>query len=151
MGCVQRRFHFVPLTMQSPTPGPFRFDAVHSDDVGGEHVLDEATFGALQELAGDDDPDLVADLVGLFLGDSRERMDEIAAARSSSDAATIGRAAHALKSSSANIGALAFSGVCADLEREARAEGASAEALIALIDRAIAMYTDVCAALGGAE
>lgn len=136
------------LAMQSPDPHPFRFDAVHASEFGGGAVLDEATFGALQELAGEDDPDLVSDLVSLFLSDSKERMSEIAKDTGAPELEPVGRAAHALKSSSANIGALAFSRVCAELEALARSEAPQNDTLVSLIEKAAVMYAEVCDALG---
>lgn len=129
----------------------FRFDATHGPDMEGAPVLDEATLGALQELAGDEDPDLVTELVELFLDDSRGRMGEIRAALDLGDGERVGRAAHALKSSSANIGALAFSGLCADLERIARLDGTPRGELAELVDRAIRTYAEVCTALGNED
>ncbi|MEL6907355.1 MAG: hypothetical protein AAFP22_18250, partial [Planctomycetota bacterium] len=79
--------------MHSPTFGPYQFDAVHGPEVGGETILDLSTFGALQELAGDDDPDLVNDLVQLFLGDSAGRMEEIEEAQKNEEVDSVGRAA----------------------------------------------------------
>jgi len=134
--------------MTSPDAPSFRFDATHGPEMDEALVLDEATFGALQELAGDDDPDLVAELVELFLDDSRVRMGEIRSALDAGDGERVGRAAHALKSSSANIGALAFSGLCAELERTARRDGTSPTELEELVDRALRTYGEVCEALG---
>lgn len=137
------------LAMDSQNPAPYSFDAVHSGDLGGAPVLDEATFGALQELAGDDDPDLIQDLIGLFLEDSAQRMGAMGEAIGSGDAATIASAAHALKSSGANIGALEFSSTCASLERSVRSEGATdMDALEVLVTRALRLYEEVCQALG---
>ncbi len=134
--------------MDQPSLPTYSFDAVHSGDLGGGPVLDEATFGTLQELAGEDDPDLIEDLIHLFLEDSAERMAAMGGAIDSGSPETIGAAAHALKSSGANIGALEFSSACATLEHTARsAEAADMAALEGLVIRASKLYEEVCQAL----
>ncbi len=130
----------------------YSFDIKHSPELGGEPILDAETFGVLEELAGDDDPDLIAELIGLFLEDSMERMGQIKAAAESQDATTIGSAAHALKSSSANIGARSFSRVCSEMETASRSEGGIDPAQYeALLRRAMAMYAEVCRVLDPAQ
>lgn len=133
-----------------PSDTSFAFDAVHSPASGAASapVLDRATFSALEELAGDEDPDLVSDLVELFLEDSKVRMEQIEEAASGGDHDSIGRAAHALKSSSANIGALLFSRVCAEIESLSRSStGADLPGLDDLLSRAASMYAEVRSAL----
>lgn len=125
------------------------FEATHATDLGGAPVLDAATFGALAELAGDDDPDLIADLVQLFLEDSNERMGSITTSMTDGDVQNVGAAAHALKSSGANIGALEFSKACADLEGCARAVEAGVTDLQPIVERTQRLYEEVIAALSG--
>ncbi|MEM8709429.1 MAG: Hpt domain-containing protein [Planctomycetota bacterium] len=127
--------------MESESSSLVSFDRTHSPDHGGEQVIDADVFSILEELADDDDPGLVAELVELFLVDSAERMASIATALESSDVDTIRAAAHALKSSSANIGAMPFSQACANLEAAARS-GESEKAL-GFAKSALAMYDDV--------
>lgn len=75
---------------------------------------------SLRELGGDDDPGLVFELIDLYLEDAPERIGEIKQALENDDFDLLERAAHTLKSSSANIGALGLSSICADLEALAR-------------------------------
>lgn len=131
--------------MTSPS---YPLDAQHAPELGGGPILDAATFGALADLAGDDDPDLISDLVGLFLEDSRTRVDAIRIGLDGGDAQAIGAAAHALKSSGANIGALAFSRACAELEKLVRtSDEVDAAAMEALVLRAIGLHAEVVDAL----
>ena len=124
-------------------------EAVHTDELGGGPILDQESFGALQELAGDDDPDLISELIGLFIEDASDRMAQIESALGAEDVQSIGAAAHALKSSSANIGALAFSKACAALEMKVRRPDQAAEQdLSSLVHRAVTMYGEVRTALG---
>lgn len=126
-------------------------DAFHAADLGGAPVLDAATFGALAELAGDDDPDLIRDLVELFVEDSTERMGSMASGFDGGDVNAIGAAAHALKSSGANIGALEFSKSCAELERYARGGDVDQAQLESILSRTRRLYEEVITALSGSD
>jgi len=83
-------------------------------------ILDMRVIESLKELGGDDDPGLVLELVGMFLADAPVRMQEIETSLASGDIATLERAAHTLKSSSANIGAARLSASCKAMEESAR-------------------------------
>ena len=134
--------------MQNNSPSPAPLDQLHGPAFGGDPVLDRAAFRALEELAGDDDPDLVSEIIQLYLDDSAGRMNDVEAGFEESEHARIGSAAHALKSSSANIGAVAFSKACADLEHCVRStDGVDLDELDRLCGQAFAMYVDVRSAL----
>ncbi|QDV06079.1 hybrid sensory histidine kinase TorS [Planctomycetes bacterium Poly30] len=127
--------------MQSKPTSIVSFSKLHRNEHGGDPVIDRDVFSILEELADEDDPDLVAEIVELFLVDSAERMAQVADADAKSDADAIRGAAHALKSSSANIGALRFSQACASLEAAAR--GDDLDGLPELVCAALEMYEDV--------
>ncbi len=61
------------------------------------------------------------EVVEAFLGDSPPRLDTLRAGLASGDAESIGRAAHSLKGSSGNFGAMRMQALCADIERLSRA------------------------------
>jgi HPt (histidine-containing phosphotransfer) domain-containing protein len=84
-------------------------------------------------------------MIDLFLRDAPPRMAEIRNALAGNDAAAARRAAHALKSSSANLGAAALADLCKRLERECR-DGAAAESR-ALADAIEDEYSYVAADL----
>ncbi|MFT4542147.1 MAG: HPt (histidine-containing phosphotransfer) domain-containing protein [Planctomycetota bacterium] len=94
-------------------------DAKHYSFHEGGEILDQGTIDGLIELGGDD-TGLLLELIGLFLDDAGERVDQIVEAGPKSDLDTIEKMAHALKSASANIGALGFSLRCKELEANAR-------------------------------
>src|SRR4051794_10421479 len=75
---------------------------------------------SLKELGGEDDPGLVLELIGLFLQDAPQRMSDIQSSLARGDIGTLERAAHTLKSSSANIGAARLSSYCKSMEELAR-------------------------------
>ena len=79
--------------------------------------VDPAALDRLVEWGGET---LLSQLLHLFLENSRERLDQIAAAvAAGGDLDQAHRAAHALKSSAANLGAMQVSAIAAELERSA--------------------------------
>jgi HPt (histidine-containing phosphotransfer) domain-containing protein len=63
---------------------------------------------------------LIAELIEIFLADAPQRLHDISKGLSSGDLKTVERAAHTLKSSSANIGAVGLSNLCREMEQIAR-------------------------------
>jgi HPt (histidine-containing phosphotransfer) domain-containing protein len=59
-------------------------------------------------------------VVGLYLEHSPPQVEEVRCALVARDAATLRRAVHTLKSSSANVGATRLSGLCRDFEARLR-------------------------------
>ena len=83
-------------------------------------VLDAACLDRLRELGGPEDPGMLLELIELYLDDAGNRMKDLASAMRQADLEAVARAAHALKSSSANMGALVFADICRDIEYTAR-------------------------------
>jgi two-component system sensor histidine kinase/response regulator len=95
-------------------------------------VLDATVIASLRELGGSDDPELLAELVRLFLADVPERLRLLGEAVERSDPRILEREAHALKSSAANLGALGLSALFREIESAGRAKDlARAESLVA--------------------
>lgn len=82
--------------------------------------LDMSVVETLKELGGDDDPELFGELVDAFLADTPGRLDAIDAALVTGDADGVAKAAHPLKSSAANMGAVGLSELCRRMEAAAR-------------------------------
>jgi HPt (histidine-containing phosphotransfer) domain-containing protein len=77
-------------------------------------------------------PDIVAKVVRFYLGNSHELLESLGRAVSAHDASVVRTAAHTLKSSSANVGALGLAGLCARMEEMGRTgETSTAEELLA--------------------
>ena len=89
-------------------------------DLSPEAVLDMEVIQSLRELGGDDDPGLVVELIDLFLSDAPIRMSEVDQGFDNQNFELLERAAHTLKSSSANIGARGLSEICFEIEKKAR-------------------------------
>lgn len=107
----------------------------------GEEVLDPQTVGSLHRL--DRVPGTVADLIALFVSSGRTSLTELAEAVQSGDRAAAAAAAHRLKGSSANLGAVRVSTACGLIEEQIRSGGDAAAALAA----AYTAYDEACGAL----
>lgn len=82
--------------MSAPNDGPVNLDR-----------LSEVTMG---------DPDLEAELIVTFLADTSQRISELAQLIEAGDVASLGRTAHAIKGSAANMGATALQEIANKLE-----------------------------------
>jgi two-component system sensor histidine kinase/response regulator len=99
--------------------------------------------GLLESLGGD--LDFLAELLQTYFDDSPRQIAAMRAAVAAGDAETLRRAAHSMKSNSANFGALALSAKCKELEMLGKAgtlDGAAEK--IAVVE---ADYEQVRAAL----
>lgn len=85
-----------------------------------ERVLDLDVIERLRALGGEDEPDLVLDLIQLFLFDAHQRLEEMRLALDRRDLDAVARTAHTLKSSSGSMGAVLLSEVCKEVEELAR-------------------------------
>jgi CheY-like chemotaxis protein/HPt (histidine-containing phosphotransfer) domain-containing protein len=102
-------------------------EAPTTDQVTGDTEA-TAAYGAIEratlEQIADLDPDnggvLVGRIIDTYLQDSAALVEQLAAATRNGDAAEAARIAHALKSSSANVGAKRLSGMCRTIEAGAR-------------------------------
>ena len=91
-------------------------------------VLDAACMAELRALDPDGKAQLVKRVLVTYQASLAKLVGELQLARAEGAWDQVSRVAHTLKSSSASIGALALSGLCADIERLLRA-GDSASAL----------------------
>jgi CheY-like chemotaxis protein len=79
-------------------------------------VLDPEVLRSLEDLEGDGERGLLAELAGMFLEDADLRMKIMRKAVAENDANTVREAAHALKGSSSNLGAWRIQDVCDRLQ-----------------------------------
>jgi len=101
----------------------------------------------LKELGGEDDPGLFGELVDLFLHDTPPRLETIGEAIASRNGKAVEVAAHALKSSCGNLGAMDLADLCRKIEAGGREE--SLDAVESLIDCARGEFERVSEALKG--
>jgi PAS domain S-box-containing protein len=83
-------------------------------------VLDQNVLDKLRGLRQPGEPDPVVELIDLFLEDMPKHTRKMEEALKREDAAGLKSAAHSLKGSSRNMGALRLGQLCADLETQAK-------------------------------
>ena len=94
-------------------------------------VLDAGCMAELRALDPDGKAQLVKRVLATYQASLAKLVDQLRLAQAEGAWDQVSRVAHTLKSSSASIGALALSGLCADIERLLRAgDSASAVPLI---------------------
>jgi two-component system sensor histidine kinase/response regulator len=93
-------------------------DAAAPDD-----GLDESTLAGLRDLASDSGPELLADLVAMFLRDAATRVQELREAVAAHDRARLRAVSHSLKGSAGNLGARRLAELAAAVEDQS-ADGA---------------------------
>ena len=82
--------------------------------------VDPEVLQMLADLQEPGEPDLLRELITLFLRDTPERLDALRRALARDDLETTGRAAHSLKGSAANLGAAGLQSLAASAETAAR-------------------------------
>ncbi len=83
-------------------------------------ILDPAALHALRAMRRPGRPDVLGRIIDLFYSDAPRLLGELQVAAEASDAQALRLAAHTLKSSCANVGALALSSTCREIEQYAR-------------------------------
>jgi HPt (histidine-containing phosphotransfer) domain-containing protein len=76
-------------------------------------IIDAATYNQLKELMG---ADFVLEIIDTYNTETGGLIEQLGQALADGDAASFGRIAHSIKSSSASLGALVFSQQARDLE-----------------------------------
>jgi signal transduction histidine kinase/DNA-binding response OmpR family regulator len=108
-------------------------------------VLDQQALARIRALHRAGSPNFFAKVVGLYYTSSLALAEALRTAVATNDAAGIRQAAHSLKSSSANVGAMAFAELCKDVESAAE-EGNLADARV-LVEKLLAEHKQVLQAL----
>lgn len=111
-------------------------------------VLDGDALAKLQALDPQGQAGLVARVIGTYVTSLDRLATQFGAARVAGDLPGLRHVAHTLKSSSASVGALALSTLCAAVEQQVR-DGASAELLAPQLDALAAEAARVLGALDG--
>jgi CheY-like chemotaxis protein len=108
-------------------------------------ILDQGALGRIRALHRPGGPNLLAKVLGLYGSSSLALTEALRSAAAAQDAEGLRQAAHALKSSSANIGALGFADLCKSVELAA-STGNLADACL-LLDELMAEHAKVLRAL----
>ena len=104
-------------------------------------VLDPDVVESLRQLTPPGEPDVLGEILSLFLDEVPKKIVTLRSAVTSGDAVNVQRTAHSLKGSSGNIGARAMYDVCRQLDDQAKS-GELAR-LQALVDALHAEYHKV--------
>jgi signal transduction histidine kinase/CheY-like chemotaxis protein/HPt (histidine-containing phosphotransfer) domain-containing protein len=109
----------VPIeqTPAAPETAPSKPDSTSLED---DPILNPEVLAQLDEMAANGRPDFVARVCGLYLEHAPNTRNELWQAAASGDLEGIGRAAHALKSMSYNIGAGRLAKIAGHIEHGAR-------------------------------
>jgi CheY-like chemotaxis protein len=108
-------------------------------------LLDEQALRHLKSLRQPGGPDLFTRIVDLYSTHSRTLIESLRDSVGRSDAAGVLQAAHSLKSSSANVGAMGLADLCGSLERSAKAGNMAA--CVTILDDLVADHGRVLRAL----
>ena len=80
-------------------------------------AVDMAMLTSFEEAQIDGEPDLVVELIELYLEDTAAKMGGLREALARSDGTTLRRLAHCLRGSSGNLGAHRMAALCGELEQ----------------------------------
>ena len=86
-------------------------------------VIDPQAIENLRALNPGDNDEFLREIVGIFLEDTPQRITELDHSLKTGDVPKFTRAAHSIKGSSANLGAMALRFVAEKLEHESRTNG----------------------------
>lgn len=108
-------------------------------------VLDPAVLDNLRQLTPPGEPDLLLQVLTIFLDEAPKRIERLQSALAAGDAAGVQRAAHSLKGSAGNIGAHALFDASRHLDELGKAGdlAAAASALRHLLDEYARVETEI--------
>lgn len=84
-------------------------------------VLDPAVLDTLRQLTAPGEPDVLTEVLTLFLGDFSLRLEALRNAHAVGNIQQVQRAAHSMKGSAGNIGARALADLCRQVEEASKA------------------------------
>ncbi len=101
-----------------------------------ELLIDPEAIASLRALNPDDGDAFLRDIVGIFLDDTPQRIEELKQSLAAQDQIRFTRAAHSIKGSSSNLGAGPLRAIAEKLEHQSRNHGLSdVVPLIAQLER----------------
>jgi two-component system, sensor histidine kinase and response regulator len=110
----------------SSTPSGFAALNAAAESAPELPLINLAHFEQLRELDDDGSMGLAREVIGIFLDTSAKAVGQLKSAWEQADVVALGKVAHSLKSSTANVGAQRLSGYYQQLEKLCRAHDMSA-------------------------
>ena len=126
-----------------------QWDLVAPAEAGGEAngTVDLAALRGFEAIQAEGEPDLVVELIDLYLEDAPRKLAVMLEAAAGADEESLRRAAHSLKGSSASLGAFGAASLCAELERtDCGDSSGQAGALLARLGQELERVREVFAA-----
>ena len=109
----------------------------------GNPAIDPEAIEQLRFLEDEDQPNVVAELVMLFVEHTPPKITAIREGIAQGDADAVKRAAHSLKGSSANVGATGMQDVCDQIEQAATGgDLGPARTLLPLLEQEVAVVVE---------
>jgi HPt (histidine-containing phosphotransfer) domain-containing protein len=93
-------------------------------------AIDPAAISNLKELNPGDNGEFLKEIINIYLEDTPKRIGELKSALATGDAAGFTRAAHTIKGSSSNVGAVALKAVAERAESISKRQGPGAAAAL---------------------
>ena len=109
-----------------------------NDAAAATQAIDPAVLASLDEAWEEGEPDLVVELIDLYLGDAPQWVEAMRTAAAGDDATVLKRAAHTLKGSSGSLGIRQVAEVCRMLELNCSESAARVDELLQQLDREFA-------------
>jgi HPt (histidine-containing phosphotransfer) domain-containing protein len=129
----------VALLSMDGYPVQSRKDWALTDVSATTQVVDPAVIASLDEAWEEGEPDLIVELIDLYLGDAPQWLEAIRTAANRQDAKLLRRAAHSLKGSSGSLGIRQVAETCRRLEQlDCSDSAARVTALLPRLDREFA-------------
>ena len=117
----------------------------HTDEDAAAAILDHRVLDKFRERERNGRKNVLRRIISAYLKQAPSHIAQLREAISESDSAAVKSAAHALKSSSANVGAMRLSEMCLELETLGRAQ--VADGVAERFSELEAMFGKVCGAL----
>jgi signal transduction histidine kinase/CheY-like chemotaxis protein len=114
LGAVLERW----LSRDEEEEKPVTTPALESSDTSAtlNVSVNYSMLESLRELQEEGEPDILAELIGLFIADAPNQLKTLKEAAERGDASFIERTAHTLKGSCGSLGAVRMAAICAELE-----------------------------------
>lgn len=96
---------------------PFLLESTAAPVTTPADGVDMTALNALEDAQVEGEPDLVVELIDLYLEDAADKLAVIREASARRDETQLRRAAHSLRGSSASLGAHRVAALCGELER----------------------------------